>query len=140
TQHGMELPLTLERVDEIPKPARPQHPEPPFPYPTEDATFPGGADSVTLAGTLCLPDDSGGPSPAVVLVSGSGPQDRDESLLGPKPFLVIADHFARRGVAVRRYGDRGFGESTGDFASATTVDFKDDALAALAWLRERPEI
>jgi len=112
------------------------------PYEDLDVVFAGGAEGVTLAGTLTLPPGSG-PHPAIVLLSGSGPQDRDESLLPVaqiKPFALIADALGRAGVAVLRFDDRGVGQSTGDFASATTSDFTADARAAVAYLRSRPEI
>jgi pimeloyl-ACP methyl ester carboxylesterase len=97
------------------------------------------ADNVTLAGTLTMPSGDG-PFPAVVLVSGSGPQDRDESLLGHKPFWVIADHLSRQGIAVLRYDDRGMAKSTGSFSNATTVDFANDARCAVEFLRGQPKI
>ncbi|MCC6360031.1 MAG: alpha/beta hydrolase [Phycisphaerales bacterium] len=139
TQNGMDFPLTLKRgVAEAPK--RPQEPRPPFPYDAIDVTFENAtADGVTLAGTLTIPREKR-PVPAVVLISGSGPQDRDESLLGHKPFLVLADHLTRSGIAVLRYDDRGTGASTGAFSAATTDDFAGDAEAAVAFLRERKEI
>jgi len=120
-------------------PARPQQPEPPYPYTVQDVTFANSEAGVELAGTLTLPDGNG-PFPAVVLVSGSGPQDRDEALFGHKPFLVLADHLTRHGIAVLRYDDRGVGRSTGDFSTATSMDFTGDALAAVASLRARPDI
>jgi uncharacterized protein len=94
---------------------------------------------VRLAGTLTLPA-SGAPHPAVVLVTGSGPQDRDETIMSHKPFGAIAEHLARRGFAVLRYDDRGIGASTGDFFSATTEDFAGDTAAAVAFLERRPEV
>jgi hypothetical protein len=121
-----------------PKP-RPQEPTDPLPYDTEDVTFRNTEAGITLAGTLTLPR-SPGPHPAAVLVSGSGAQDRDEALMGHKPFLVLADHLTRNGIAVLRYDDRGFGESEGTFATATTADFATDALAAARFLRSRPGI
>jgi pimeloyl-ACP methyl ester carboxylesterase len=141
TQGAARLPLTLTRAaeGESSQPDRPQHPEPPFPYGTEEVRFESLAAGVTLAGTLTTPPGEG-PFPGAVLVSGSGPQDRDESLMGHRPFLVLADHLTRSGIAVLRYDDRGVGESTGDFASATSVDFASDALAAVHFLRERPNI
>jgi uncharacterized protein len=114
-------------------------PRPPFPYQSADVTFPGKSEGVTLAGTLTLPSTPG-PHPAVILISGSGPQDRDETIMGHKPFLVLADHLTRHGIAVLRYDDRGFAKSTGDFASATSVDFSDDAEGALEFLRARKDI
>jgi pimeloyl-ACP methyl ester carboxylesterase len=94
---------------------------------------------VTLAATLTTPDGEG-PFPGAVLVSGSGPQDRDESLMGHRPFLVLSDYLTRNGIAVLRYDDRGVSESTGDFASATTEDFTQDALAATRFLSARPDV
>jgi pimeloyl-ACP methyl ester carboxylesterase len=110
------------------------------PYIVEEVTF--GNGDITLAGTLTLPP-SEGPHPAVVLVTGSGPQDRDESLVPVatiKPFRLIADALTREGIAVLRYDDRGVGESTGDFASATTQDFASDAAVAIDYLLTRDEI
>ncbi|MEC9372536.1 MAG: alpha/beta fold hydrolase, partial [Planctomycetota bacterium] len=140
-QAGAEFPFTMERMapGEKTGPARPQMPEPPFPYETRDVTFENIEAGVTLAGTLSIPEGEG-PHPAVIFITGSGPQDRDETLLGHKPFLVIADHLARNGVASLRYDDRGFGESSGDFATATTLSFVADARAALAYLETVPEI
>lgn len=110
-----------------------------LPYDVEEVTFPQG--EITLAGTLTLPEGNG-PHPAIVLVSGSGPQDRDETLPGIaiKPFKLLADALTREGVAVLRYDDRGVGKSTGDFDTATTADFAADAAAAISYLTTRPEI
>ena len=106
----------------------------------EEITFPNPDDPrVTLAGTLTVPEGRG-PFPAVVLISGSGPQDRDETLFGHRPFAVLADHLSRRGIAVLRYDDRGFGRSTGDHGSATSADFATDANAAVRFLLGRPDI
>ena len=99
-------------------------------------TFGSRAKDVTLAGTYTRPKGDG-PFAAVALISGSGPQDRDESLMGHKPFHVLADHLTRAGVAVLRYDDRGIGKSTGKFADATTRDFADDAAGAVAFLKAR---
>jgi fermentation-respiration switch protein FrsA (DUF1100 family) len=146
TQGPNALPLVLERVPEggevpgAPRPEdRPQTPRPPFPYSVEEVRFPNPEGGFELAGTLTTPEGEG-PFPGVVLVSGSGPQDRDETLAGHKPFAVLADHLTRAGIAVLRYDDRGVGESGGEFASATSEDFATDADAALAWLAERPEV
>lgn len=103
------------------------------PYSEATVRFPSMSPGVELAGTLSIPGGEG-PFPAVVLVSGSGPQNRDEEIMGHKPFGVIADYLARRGIAVLRYDDRGVGDSTGDFASATTLDLAEDARGALAFL------
>jgi len=133
------LPLTLKKVDKLSRPNRPQEPKPPFPYRSEDVAIVNAPGRVTLAGTLTRPEGAG-PFPAAVLISGSGPQNRDEELLGHKPFLVLADHLTRRGIAVLRYDDRGIGKSTGDFGAATSEDFAGDALAAWEALRARADI
>jgi pimeloyl-ACP methyl ester carboxylesterase len=144
SQAGREFPLTLEKKLEEQKNEntwenRPQKPVAPFPYEAEDVTFDNVADDVTLAGTLTIP--KGGDSfPAVVLISGSGPQDRDESLMGHKPFLVLADYLSRNGIAVLRYDDRGTAKSTGSFSKATTEDFARDSSAAVTFLRNHPKI
>lgn len=118
---------------------RPQEPVPPLPYVAEDVTFESKPGVVTLSGTLTKPKGDG-PFACVVLVSGSGPQDRDENLLGHKPFLVLADHLTRQGIAVLRYDDRGVAKSTGDFSSATSDDFADDAESAVEFLRTRRDV
>jgi uncharacterized protein len=145
-QGGAKLPLVLEKsgataaapAETAPRAAlaaanRPQEPKPPFPYLNRDVVVKGPGD-VRLSGTLCLPSGAG-PFPAALLVTGSGQQDRDETILGHKPFLVIADYLARRGIATLRLDDRGAGGSTGDFQAATTFDFAQDAEAAVAFLR-----
>ncbi|MCC8034938.1 MAG: alpha/beta fold hydrolase [Rikenellaceae bacterium] len=118
---------------------RPQEPNPLYPYRCEDVKFENLRDGVTLSGTLTLPAQNGR-FPTVILVTGSGPQNRDEEVFGHKPFLVIADHLTRNGIAVLRYDDRGVGESTGIFAGATSEDFTRDALAAFDFLCNRDEI
>jgi fermentation-respiration switch protein FrsA (DUF1100 family) len=138
-QSGLELDLELKKVDKPTERRRPQNPTAPFPYRAEDVKFENAAAKVTLAGTLTLPAGDG-PFPAAILVSGSGPQDRDETLMGHKPFLVIADYLTRMGVAVLRYDDRGTAGSTGDFASATSADLATDAASALDFLKARKEI
>lgn len=107
-------------------------------YKIEEVRFAGGP-GVTLAGELTMPQQ-GGPFQAVVLISGSGPQDRDEALAGHKPFLVLSDHLTRAGFAVLRYDDRGFAESSGTFETADLYDFADDAAGAYRYLQSRPEI
>lgn len=146
TQVGTPTPLTLARravgasaPPGPPPPNRPQEPKPPLPYAAADVVFDGGAGGVTLAGTLTLPPGAGR-FPAVVLVSGSGPNTRNEMVADHKVFLVLADYLTRHGLAVLRYDKRGVGGSKGDYAHATTADFADDAAAAVAWLRTRPEI
>jgi len=142
TQAGVPLPLTFtKRAPGAAAPTmnRPQTPKKPYPYREEQAAFDDAAAHVTLAGTLTLPPGDG-PFPAVVLVSGSGPNTRDETVMGHQIFLVLADYLTRHGIAVLRYDKRGIGKSTGDYAKATTMDFADDAEAAAAWLRGRPQI
>ncbi len=139
-QGGIELPLTLVRSEGPPEPPRrPQEPPAEVPYRVEEVAFESLDPGVRLAGTLTLPAGAG-PFPAVVLITGSGAQDRDETLMGHRPFAVVADHLTRRGVAVLRYDDRGVGGSTGDFAAATTEGFAADAEAGFQWLRSRPGI
>ena len=141
TQQGQRMPLALTRVTnaaQMERP-RPQTPVKPYPYREEDVTIDNASAGVRLAGTLTVPQGQG-PFTAVVLISGSGPQDRNESLMGHAPFLVLADYLTRRGIAVLRYDDRGFGKSTGSFGTATTADFAADAEAALTYLGTRAEI
>lgn len=138
-QGGLSLPLTLERGVYAPA-ARPQTPAAPYPYRAEDVAYANPrAPSVRLAGTLTLPQGTG-PFPAVLLITGSGPQDRDESLAGHRPFLVLADHLTRRGIAVLRVDDRGVGGSTGATANDTLHDYATDVAAGVAYLRSRRDI
>ncbi len=139
TQNGNTLPLTLKRVDKVPGLNRPQEPQHPYPYDEEDVTYKNEGANVTLAGTLTKPK-TGGPFPVVLLITGSGPQDRDETLLGHKPFLVLADYLTRRGLAVLRVDDRGVAKSTGDFATATSADFATDVLAGVNYLKTRKDV
>jgi pimeloyl-ACP methyl ester carboxylesterase len=135
TQGGQTFPFFLGR-EEIARPGRPQEPEPPLPYEEEEVSFANG--DITLAGTLTVPPGDG-PFPAVLLVSGSGPQDRNEEVFDHKPFLVLSDHLTRAGIAVLRFDDRGTGESTGEFATATSEDFAADVVAGVDFLQGRPE-
>lgn len=132
---GETFPLTLKRGEETLK--RPQNPVEPFPYKTEEVTFTNAIDKATLAGTLSYPTDyKKGKTPVVLMVTGSGQENRDEEVFGHKPFLVIADYLARHGVASLRYDDRGFGKSTGgDVKHATTADFARDAASGIEFLR-----
>jgi pimeloyl-ACP methyl ester carboxylesterase len=140
SQGAATLPFTMERVEEEAAGAsRPQHPQPPFPYDARDVTYTNPIDDTTLAGTLTTPRGEG-PHPAALLITGSGSQDRDETIFGHKPFLVIADHLTRNGIAVLRVDDRGIGGSTGVRADLTTEDFVGDALAGISFLAEQPEI
>lgn len=138
-QGSVSIPLTFGRsTGGSVSVGRPQDPKPPYPYHTEEVTVPSDG-GVRLAGTVIMPEGSG-PFPAVVFVTGSGPQDRDEALLGHRPFLVIADYLARHGIASLRYDDRGFAKSTGTFETATSADFAADAEAALHFLQRVPGI
>lgn len=133
-QGMLSLPLDMERAQL----ERPQTPMPPFPYVTEEVVIPNASAGVTLAGTLTLPENfDPAQTPVVVMVTGSGLQNRDEELFGHRPFAVIADYLARHGIASLRYDDRGKGASTGDGAAATTTDFASDARAAIEALRSR---
>ena len=140
---GASLPLTFTRLTAgavtAAAPRRPQNPVKPYPYREEDVSYDNKAAGVTLAATLTLPSERG-PFPAVVLITGSGPQDRDESLMGHRPFLVLADYLTRHGIAVLRADDRGVGKSSGSFATATSADFATDAEAGVAYLRTRREV
>lgn len=141
-QMGMEIPMKLTRLKEGERvgPTRPQEPKPPFPYTSRDVMYTNEIDGATLAGTLTIPEGAG-QRPAVLLITGSGGQDRDETLLGHKPFLVIADHLSRAGIAVLRVDDRGVGGSTSPKQGGeTTDDFVGDALAGVAFLAKQPEV
>lgn len=118
---------------------RPQEPHPPYPYLSEDITFVNRSADITLAGTFTRPRD-GEVFPAVVLISGSGVQDRDGTAFGHKTLLVLADHLTKQGIAVLRFDDRGFGGSTGEFSSATSEDFAGDVVAAVHYLSKRKDV
>jgi pimeloyl-ACP methyl ester carboxylesterase len=141
TQGGVGQPLNFKHFDQAPpEPRRPQNPVKPYPYIEEDVSYVNPkAPQVTLAGTLTLPRGSG-PFPVALLICGSGSHDRDEALLGHKPFLVISDYLTRHGIAVLRYDKRGVAKSTGNYALATTSDFATDAEAGIAYLKTRKEI
>ena len=137
-QGGLQLPLVLKPTQKTDL-SRPQEPKPPFPYMTEDVTFRNGVNGNRLSGTLTVPDETG-IFPAVILIAGSGPNDRDEAIFGHKPFWVIADHLTRNGFAVLRYDKRGIGQSYGDYAYATTADFASDGEAAFHFLQAQTRI
>lgn len=132
-QHGQSFPLTLKPG--IVKRNRPQTPAPPYPYQTQEVSFNNG-DAV-LKGTLVMPENASSQTSVLLMVTGSGLQNRDEEFFEHKPFAVIADALARQGIATLRYDDRGFGESTGDLVNVTTEDFKNDALAGVELLRKQ---
>jgi uncharacterized protein len=139
TQNGAALPLAFTRVEKAPELARPQEPKKPYPYDEQEVAYENKAGAAKLAGTLITPRGAG-PFPAVFLITGSGQQDRNESLAGHKPFLVLADHLARKGIAVLRADDRGVGGSSGEVMGVTIEDFAGDALAAVEFLKSAPKI
>jgi uncharacterized protein len=143
TQSRRSFPFRMEETDSAPeapeRPERPQTPKPPFPYPTEDLVYRNEAAGIELAGTLSLPAGPG-PHPAALLVTGSGAQDRDETIFDHRPFAVIADHFARMGIATLRVDDRGVGGTGGDLSQAVGDDLVSDIETGLAYLKDRPEI
>lgn len=139
-QGGQVFPMTLSRrMVEKEKLSRPQTPQAPYPYYSEDVTFENKIANISLAGTLTLPKKEG-VYPVVILISGSGPQNRDEELFDHRPFLVLADELTKSGIAVLRYDDRGVDKSGGDFKTGTTQDFASDVESALAYLKTRKEI
>lgn len=138
-QGAMSLPLNLTREKIVEKINRPQEPKEPYPYSSENVTFYNKKDKINLAGTLTIPENKDDFN-TVILISGSGPQDRNEELLNHKPFLVISDYLTRQGIAVLRYDDRGVAESEGDFSAATSKDFSSDVDAALDYLKARKDI
>ncbi|MFZ1520372.1 MAG: alpha/beta hydrolase, partial [Ignavibacteriaceae bacterium] len=136
---GMSLDLTVKKVEKLEGRNRPQEPKEPFPYNSEEVLFENEVDGVVLAGTLTFAKE-GNNFPAVVMISGSGGQDRNEELLGHKPFLVISDYLTKNGIAVLRFDDRGIAQSTGDHSKATSEDFAKDVLSAVEFLKGRKEI
>jgi fermentation-respiration switch protein FrsA (DUF1100 family) len=139
-QGGQSFPMNLSKEKiEKEKLVRPQEPIKPFPYYSEDITFENKKAGINLAGTLTLPNKEG-VFPVVILISGSGPQNRNEELLGHKPFLVLSDFLTKNGIAVLRYDDRGIAMSKGDFKTATSADFATDVESAIAYLKTRKEI
>lgn len=139
SQGGQSFPLNLKKTEKVSEARRPQNPTGPVPYRAEEVQFRNEDAGIALGGTLTLPPGDG-PFPAVVLITGSGAQDRDETIFGHKPFLVLADALTRRGIAVLRADDRGVNKSEGNAAQSTSADFAGDALAGVALLRSRPEI
>ncbi|PRD46736.1 alpha/beta hydrolase family protein [Sphingobacterium haloxyli] len=140
SQNGMTFPMHLSKADRtLAKRRRPQLPEPPYSYDTLDVTFSSEYDSVRLAGTITIPR-KGEQLPAVVLVTGSGPQDRDETIMGHKPFKVIADYLTRHGIIVLRYDERGVGASTGSYPKSTIGDFSRDVIVAIGFLQKQESV
>lgn len=141
-QSGMPVPLRLHRTDTsgmTVKPKRPQVPAKPYPYREEEVLYRNADSSIQYSGALTFPK-SGHSFPAVILITGSGQEDRDETLFGHKPFLIIADYLTRRGIAVLRVDDRGIGRSTGEVRRATSEDFAKDVMASIRYLKSRPGI
>jgi hypothetical protein len=138
-QSGIPFPLTLRKtIEEVVH--KPQTPIEPLPYISEEVTIPDKSQNkVSLSGTLTLPDSTG-IFPAIILIAGSGPNDRDETIFGHKPFYLLSDYLTRNGFAVLRYDKRGVGKSTGDYSKATISDFVTDASNALEYLKSRKEI
>ena len=139
SQGGMSLDLNVNKVEKLEGRNRPQEPKEPYLYNSEEVLFENETDGVVLAGTLTFPKE-GNNFPAVVMITGSGGQDRNEELLGHKPFLVIADYLTKNGIAVLRFDDRGIAQSTGNHDAATSEDFAKDVLAAVQFLKDRKEI
>jgi pimeloyl-ACP methyl ester carboxylesterase len=140
TQGGYSLPLDFGRDEvKLAKPVRPQEPVQPYPYYSEEVTFKNAKANINLAGTLTLPKKEGN-YPAVLLITGSGPQNRDSELLDHKSFLVLSDYLTRNGIAVLRVDDRGVGSSAGNFETATSEDFATDVEAAFNYLKTRKDI
>jgi pimeloyl-ACP methyl ester carboxylesterase len=138
-QGGGTFPLQFRHVDQIPGYRRPQTPVRPYPYDEEEVAYENSKAGIKIGGTLTLPRGKG-PFPAALLISGSGPQDRNEFIVLHRPFKVLADHLTRRGIAVLRVDDRGVGSTTGEFSKATTRDFADDVLAGVQYLKNRKDI
>lgn len=142
-QRGLTIPFELAKTtaDAVRSagPQRPQTPAPPFPYTQREVTYENPVDGTKLAGTLTIPQGAG-PHPAVIFITGSGPQDRDETIFGHKPFAVIADHLTRHGIATLRVDDRGVGGSTGSIEDSTTKDFANDVLSGIRFLKKQGEI
>jgi uncharacterized protein len=138
-QGGASFPLILKCVAKPTAPNRPQVPKPPYPYDEEEVSYENKRDGVKLAGTLTLPRGKSA-FPAVILITGSGAQDRNEEMLGHKPFLVLADYLTRQGLAVLRVDDRGVGGSTGSVSNSTSDNFGADVLAGIEFLKGRKEV
>ncbi len=139
TQRGVNYTVNLKKLKIPFFINRPQEPKPPFPYTSEDVTFTNDKFNIKLAGTLTIPSGTG-PFKAVIMITGSGAQNRNEELMGHKPFLVIADYLTRHGIAVLRYDDRGVGGSQGVYSEATSADLATDAEAAFNFLKCNPKI
>ena len=138
-QGPASLPLVLKRVADVPTISRPQDPKKPYPYDEEEVSYRNEKDNIKLAGTLTLPR-GGSSHPAVILITGSGAQDRNETIAGHRPFLVLADHLTRNGIAVLRVDDRGVGGSGPGSPTATSESYAGDVLAGVQFLKTRKDI
>ena len=136
---GAEFPLLLKKVEKVTEIKRPQTPKHPFSYKSEDVVYNNTDNFLRYGATITIPEGKG-PFPAAVLITGSGAQDRDESLFGHKPFAVIADHLTKNGYIILRVDDRGVGKSTGDFSHSTSEDFAKDVSNSVDYLLTRPEV
>ena len=132
-------PMVFKPMAEVPKPNRPQEPKKPYPYDEEEVSYRNEKDNIKISGTLTVPRGAG-PHPAVLLITGSGPQDRNETVAGHRPFLVLADHLTRNGIAVLRVDDRGVGGTDIGSLSATSENYAGDVLAGVGFLKQRKEI
>ncbi|HVG32931.1 MAG TPA: alpha/beta hydrolase [Pyrinomonadaceae bacterium] len=139
-QGNATFPLVFKRVSEVPTLSRPQEPKKPYPYDEEEVTYENKRDKVRISGTLTRPKGARGPVPAVLLITGSGPQDRDEAVMGHRPFLVLADYLTRKGIAVLRVDDRGVGGTSAGTPNDTSENYVADVLAGIEFLKTRKEI
>ena len=139
SQRGANFPLTLSKKENVTELRRPQNPQPPYPYISEDVEYKNPETGLNLAGTLTMPKEYE-KFPAVILITGSGAQDRDEAIFEHRPFAVIADYLTRNGIAVLRVDDRGVGGSEGNINNATSQDFAGDVIAGIHFLKNRNEI
>ena len=138
-RQNMSLPLNFKKINKVAEVIRPQTPIGPFPYKVEEMVYSNLDGTINYGATITIPNGRG-PFPAVLLLTGSGQQNRDEEIVGHKPFAVIADHLTRNGFIVLRVDDRGMGKTTGDVFSATTRDFANDAIVSLNCLKNRNEV
>jgi pimeloyl-ACP methyl ester carboxylesterase len=138
-QQGLAIPVVLKKIKQVVIKIKPQTPVAPFPYKSEDVVYTSADQSIRYGATITIPVGKG-PFPAVLLLTGSGQQNRDEEMVGHKPFAVIADHLTRNGFVVLRADDRGVGQTTGDVHTATTRHFADDAIVSLNYLKGRREV
>lgn len=139
-QGSASFPLVFKRVSEVPTLSRPQEPKKPYPYEEEEVAYENKRDKVRISGTLTRPRSARGPVPAVLLITGSGPQDRDETVMGHRPFLVLADYLTRKGIAVLRVDDRGVGGTSAGTLNDTSENYVADVLAGVEFLKTRQEI